>query len=233
MRTLAVLPVKKFEAAKKRLSDLFPGGTRQALVQAMFSDVLVSLRHAERVHAIAVVSADPLAQARARAERVLLIEDPEQAGQTAAAIMGVEHAVAEGFDRVLLVPGDAPLLDPTELDEMLARAEADDLAAVIVPDRHGTGTNALLLAPPDAFAPSFGPGSLERHADAAEASPGSYRIEEVESLLYDVDTPADLRRLREILDARRRLAPMTRGLLFQLDRSRPGPEAAPVDAVQV
>ncbi len=34
----------------------------------------------------------------------------------------------------------------------------------IVPDRHGTGTNALLLAPPQAIAPAFGPGSCERHA---------------------------------------------------------------------
>ena len=34
---------------------------------------------------------------------------------------------------------------------------------MIVPDRHGTGTNALALTPPDVMAPAFGEGSFERH----------------------------------------------------------------------
>jgi 2-phospho-L-lactate guanylyltransferase len=62
----------------------------------------------------------------------------------------------------------------------------------IVPDRHGTGTNALLLTPPDAFAPSFGPGSFARHrALAGDAC----RVAELPSLMHDVDTPEDLRTL--------------------------------------
>ncbi len=236
MRTLAILPVKKFEDAKQRLAETLPGGTRAALVQAMFSDVLVALRHAERIDAIAVVTVDPMAQARVRAERVLLLEDTRQAGQSVATEIGVRHALDERFDRVLLVPGDAPLLDPIEVDALLDAAEADGLSAVIVPDRHGTGTNALAIAPPDALAPSFGPGSLERHIEAAEQSALAYRVEEVESLLYDVDTADDLATLRSILDGRRRLAPMTRGALFQLDRAHSAADEPPQpagDAVEV
>jgi len=220
VRTLAVLPVKRYHAAKQRLAPLLPGGTREALVEAMFSDVLRSLRHAERVDATAVVTVDPLAQARVRAERVVLLEDPRQAGQSSAAAVGVAYALEEAYDRVLLVPGDTPLLDPTEVDALLDRAAAERLDALFVPDRHGTGTNAVVLSPPDALAPSFGPDSLERHARGAEAAGLAYRVDEVESLLYDVDTPEDLTELRGVLDSRRRLAPMTRGALFQLDRSR-------------
>lgn len=230
MRTLAILPVKKFEAAKQRLAELLPGGTRAALVQAMFSDVLVALRHSEQVDAVAVVTLDPLAQARVRAERVLLLEDAEQAGQSPAAEIGIGHALSEGFDRVLLVPGDAPLLDPAEVDALLDRAETDGLAAVIVPDRHGTGTNALVLAPPDALTPSFGAGSLERHIEAAEEAGIPYRVEEADSLLYDVDTPDDLLTLRSILGSRRGLAPMTRGALFQFDRARAQADEPPSPA---
>ena len=66
------------------------------------------------------------------------------------------------LERVLLVPGDCPALDPPSSTSCSAGAtSAPDV--VIVPDRHGTGTNALLLTPPDAIAPSFGPGSRERH----------------------------------------------------------------------
>lgn len=229
MRTLAVLPIKRFDAAKQRLADQLPGASRQALVLAMFSDVLVALRHAEWVDAVVVVTSDPLAQARVRAEGAALIDDPEQNGQSAAARLGVEKAADEGYDRVLLVPGDTPLLDAAELDTLLERAEADELDAVIVPDRHGTGTNALLLRPPGVLDPSFGPDSLERHLAAADDARLSHRVEEPESLLYDVDTGEDLLALRDVLDGRRGLAPMTRGALFQLDRSRgaePEPDAA-------
>lgn len=227
MRTLAVLPVKRYHAAKQRLAALLPGGTREALVEAMFSDVLRSLRHAERVDTTAVVTVDPLAQARVRAERVVLLEDPGQAGQSAAAAVGLAFALEEGYDRVLLVPGDTPLLDPTEVDALLDRAAAERLDALFVPDRHGTGTNAMVLSPPDILTPSFGPNSLERHVGAAEDARLAYRTDEVESLLYDVDTPDDLNELRGVLDSRRRLAPMTRGALSQLDRAWGTGAAAP------
>ena len=234
MHTLAILPVKRFVAAKQRLSDVLPGGTREALVQAMFSDVLVSLRHSERVDTTAVVTLDPLAQARVRAERVLLLEDHEQAGQSAAVSLGIAYALEEGYDRVLLVPGDTPLLDPTEVDALLDAAAAQGPGALIVPDRHETGTNALVLTPPDALAPSFGHGSLERHVGAAEHAGLRARVERPESLLHDVDTPDDLAVFRDVLDGRRGLAPMTRGALAQIDRARaPFPVADRSSSVEV
>ena len=69
----------------------------------------------------------------------------------------------------------------------------------IVPDRHGEGTNALLLTLPPAIEPAFGPGSLERHTAAARASGAAHRVDEVGSLALDVDTPEDLAELRDTL----------------------------------
>ena len=45
---------------------------------------------------------------------------------------------------VLMVPGDCPALDRDELDALLDEP-ADSPSVVIVPDRHGSGTNACLL----------------------------------------------------------------------------------------
>ncbi len=70
---------------------------------------------------------------------------------------------------------------------------------VIVPDRHGAGTNALLLSPPDVIEPSFGPGSFARHAARAHAAATVVRVAEVRSLGLDVDTPDDLEALRAAL----------------------------------
>ncbi len=225
MRTIAILPVKSFGAAKQRLGELLAGGSRRALAQAMFSDVLSALRHVPELDEVAVVTGDSSAEWAARAERVLVLPDPLEDGQSAAAEIGVRHALAQGFDRALLVPGDAPLLDPAEVSDLLRR---DDATAAIVPDRHGTGTNALLLSPPDAFVPSFGPGSFERHVAGARDADVEYSVDELPSLTLDVDTPGDLAEVARRLESRRGLAPQTRGALNQLGRmgALPTPVAA-------
>ena len=227
MRTIAILPVKSFGAAKQRLSDMLGGGARSALAQAMFSDVLASLRHARSLDAIAVVTADRVADSTAAGHGAIGIRDHEESGQSHAASLGIGWALEHGFERALLVPGDTPLLEPSELDDLLDRAEERSLGVVIVPDRHGTGTNALLLCPPDAIAPSFGPGSRARHQEAARSAGVTVALEEPPSLVLDVDTPEDLAELSGRLGARRGQAPMTRGTLMQLERTRSrGPRAA-------
>lgn len=220
MRTLAILPIKSFDAAKQRLSGLLGSGSRQALAQAMFSDVLGALRHVPGLEGVAVVTSDAHAQTAAALERVHVIEDTAQSGHSAAAMLGIRHALAVGCERVLLVPGDAPLLDPRELGELMERSAADEVAVAIVPDRHGTGTNGLLIAPPDCFEPSFGPGSRERHVAAAQAAGLRHSVEPLPSLVHDVDTPDDLAELAAVLESRRGSAPSTRGTLAQLQRSR-------------
>jgi 2-phospho-L-lactate/phosphoenolpyruvate guanylyltransferase len=214
MRTLAILPVKSFDAAKRRLAPALGPDSRQALAQAMFADVLASLRRVPGLDSMAVVTADPVAGAAARGERVLVLRDTAQAGQSAAAAIGISYALAEGFERVLLVPGDTPLLDPGEVAALLRARRA----VSIVPDRHGTGTNALLLTPPDALTPAFGPGSLERHVAAAAAAGATSAVEKVPSLMLDVDTGADLSALIAALAERRGGAPATRGALRRLER---------------
>jgi 2-phospho-L-lactate guanylyltransferase len=80
---------------------------------------------------------------------------------------------------------------------------------VIVPDRHGQGTNALLLTPPDVMEPAFGEGSFARHAARARAAGAAVRVADLPSLALDVDTPEDLAALL----AGRADAPRTRALL--------------------
>jgi 2-phospho-L-lactate/phosphoenolpyruvate guanylyltransferase len=214
MRTLAILPVKSLGAAKRRLAPALGSGSRQALAQAMFADVLASLRRVPGLDSVAVVTADPVAGAAARAERVMVLRDTAQAGQSAAAAIGISYALAEGFERALIVPGDTPLLDPGEVAALLRVRRA----VSIVPDRHGTGTNALVLTPPDALAPSFGPGSLERHVAAATAAGATSAVEKLPTLMLDVDTAADLSALIAALAERPGQAPSTRGALRRLER---------------
>lgn len=215
MRTAAILPVKDFGAAKQRLGSLLGSGSRQALAQAMFQDVLASLRKTDGIEQIVVVASEPSVEFAAD-EQIVLLEDEVRDGQSPAAAQGIRWAVASGFERVLLVPGDTPLLSSAELDALLANAPEE---VVIVPDRHGTGTNGLLLRPPTAIEPSFGPGSLERHVAAARAAGVAHRVERMPSLMFDVDTSDDLAVVAESIEASHAIAPRTRGALRQLDRA--------------
>jgi 2-phospho-L-lactate guanylyltransferase len=228
MRTLAIVPIKNFDVAKQRLSESLAIGGRRSLVQAMFSDVLGALRRTEGIEQIAVVTADVAAGSVAVGERMIVLPDDVSAGQSAATEIGIRYALDQGFERVLLVPGDTPLLKPPDLDEMLERCELDGIAVAIVADRHGTGTNGLLITPPGTFDPSFGPGSLERHLAQARERGLVHRVEALPSLEHDVDTPGDLAALWAVVDDSRRGAQRTRGALSQLDRA--GARAAIVGA---
>jgi 2-phospho-L-lactate guanylyltransferase len=218
MQTTAVLPVKSFAEAKRRLRSGLAPGERRALAQAMFCDVLIALRRSARVDSVLVVSADHGAQQIATGYGANVLPDAEH-GHNVAARHGVEQALQEGATRVLLVPGDCPTLSPAELDGLLER-ELPEPSVLIVPDRHGTGTNALVLTPPQALPPSFGPGSCERHLENARQAGVHGEVVHVDSLALDVDTAEDLEALQDALDARHGGAANTRGMLAQFLRSR-------------
>jgi 2-phospho-L-lactate guanylyltransferase len=219
VRTFAILPVKRFAEAKARLGDELSGGTRRALTEAMVTDVLMALRRTDAVDEVLVVTSEPAAEAIGRGYGAKVVHDDVEAGQSPAARLGIARAAEAGATRVLLVPGDCPALDPAELGALLARPPERGL--VIVPDRHGSGTNALLLTPPDVIEPAFGPASRERHEAAAVAAGVPFSVEDVPTLALDVDTADDLEALRGALAARRGGAAHTRGMLSRLAGRRP------------
>lgn len=219
MQTAAILPVKRFANAKRRLEAALPGGARRALAEAMFMDVLTALRRVSALDAVLVVSADPGAQRIAEGYGARVIEDPAESGQDQAVVRAAAVARELGAAQVLCLAGDCPLIDPAELEALLGRPRAAERFAVVVPDRHGTGTNGLLLSPPDALHPRYGPDSFQRHLQLAQEAGVPAEVAEVESIALDVDTPDDFAALHERLAARRGGAAHTRGMLHQLQRT--------------
>jgi 2-phospho-L-lactate/phosphoenolpyruvate guanylyltransferase len=190
MRATAVVPVKRFAVAKSRLAQGVDEARKPDLVAAMVADVLEAIGAARFVERTIVVSQEPRAAELAAAAGADLLSDFDDASHSAAALAGIAAAEAAGADCVALLPGDCPLLDPRELDKMLTGVP--DRYVAVIPDRHGTGTNALVLAPPGAIEPSFGEGSRERHVAAARAAGIPFGVEELPSLGLDLDTPADI-----------------------------------------
>ncbi|MGD1050391.1 MAG: 2-phospho-L-lactate guanylyltransferase [Solirubrobacteraceae bacterium] len=197
MRTLAILPVKRFELAKTRLGEQLPAPQRRRLAEAMVADVLDALSASPGLDAV-VVTNEPAVASLAGAAGAGVLADAAESGQSAAALVGIAHALRNSYGRALLVPGDCPALDGPALRTLLD-SPADAPAVTIVPDRHGSGTNALLLTPPDVIEPGFGPGSFARHRRRAAAAGAAWRVERLEPLMLDLDTPDDLVVLRVAL----------------------------------
>lgn len=200
MNATAVLPVKRFDAAKQRMAAGVEGERRRQLVAAMVADVLEAIAEARAIDRVIVVSGEPLAQELAAEAGAEVVPDPEDAGHIEAALAGIARAEVEGADRVVLLAGDCPLLDPRELDRLLTGVPERYVG--VVPDRHGAGTNALLLSPPDAIVPAFGEGSRARHVDAAREAGIPFGVEELPSIELDLDTPADVIALTRELEKR-------------------------------
>lgn len=211
MRTAVILPVKSFSRAKQRLGAGVGESLRDDLARAMVGDVLVAVHRCAGIERVIVVTNEPSVRAAALYKNAIVIEDASERGQSEAVALGLQRAAAEGFQRALCIPGDCPALDPLQIDELLGCSAAP--AVVIIPDRHGTGTNGLLLSPPGVIEPSFGTDSYKRHLALAEAAGAPSKVAAVPSLLLDIDTSDDLEVLRERLRSEHIGAPRTRSVL--------------------
>jgi 2-phospho-L-lactate guanylyltransferase len=200
VKATAVLPVKRFAEAKQRLAAGIDDEHREAVVAAMLDDVLEAIGEARSIERTIVVSDEAVAAAGAAAVGAEVVPDPGEGGHSGAALAGIARAEQLDAECVVLLPGDCPLLEPRELDRLLTGLPASYVA--IVPDRHGTGTNALALSPPRAIRPAFGAGSCARHVAAARGAGVPFAVEELASLALDLDTPADVVALTRELAAR-------------------------------
>ena len=188
--------------AKTRLRSVLSPDARKALATAMLDDVLAAAT-ATRWPVLVVTDARSIA-ARARAAGARAMVVPARGTRDAAA-HGLARAARDGATAALVIAADVPLLRAADLRRIGAAGRRAPL--VVVPDRRGSGTNALYLRPATRIAPRFGRGSFAAHR-AAGGPEG--RVLSLARLALDVDTPVDLRALRR---AARRAGPRTRAAL--------------------
>jgi 2-phospho-L-lactate/phosphoenolpyruvate guanylyltransferase len=219
LHTTAIVPVKGLSIANGRLDSLLSADERKRLAEALFLDLIVKLPRSRCIDDVLIVTADDSIARQARwFGHMLLVQDADE-GHSEAASAGARAAMAEGAQRVVMLPVDCPMLDIDELDAHVGHSPR---TVLIVPDHHATGTNALLLTPPDIFMPAFGPDSCARHVSRARASGISFALEEIESIAIDLDTPQDFSLLRDKLLLDPQPAPRTAQVLWELgDRTQP------------
>lgn len=197
-----VLPMRTVSGGKARLGEALDAEEREELVLGLLMHTLAVLRTWPVLRRIHLVSPDPVLGAATGGAGVdVSVHRQRGEGLNEGISLGVLAAHEEGAPSVLVLPGDLPDLSVEALEELLIAADAGVVAAdggplvAIAPSDAGGGTNALLLRPPDAIAPAFGPGSFEAHLRAAEAAAVAVQVVSDSVLGFDLDTPDDLERL--------------------------------------
>ena len=190
---MILVPVKNLANAKQRLSPVLGPEGRQELAKAMCADVLETLARWRQRPAVAVVTSDRFAGDLAAHFGFEIIADDVNAGETGAIEMATAFYRSRGALHTLVIPADIPLIEVSELEEIVESAPPS--GALLVPDAAGRGTNAALRAPADLFPLRFGNDSFLPHLAAAKATGLPCVVLKLPGFALDVDRPEDLQQL--------------------------------------
>lgn len=191
-----LIPVKEFREAKKRLAPHFSSAERAELAEAMcadFFEVVAATRCVERVF---VVSKEPGALARARERGWETISEDRQISESDSVDAASRYCAAQGVQALLRLPIDLPLAEPQDVEAVFRKFDEKfdgAPAAVLIPSKDGTGTNALLRMPPGLFPSRFGPNSFALHLAEAERCGARVCVLRNARLELDIDELEDLR----------------------------------------
>jgi 2-phospho-L-lactate/phosphoenolpyruvate guanylyltransferase len=199
--TWAVIPVKRFAAAKARLAPVLDATERTVLARLMFEDVLDGVVQCNGVlSGTLVVTSDEEAAAVAGQRGAKVIGDSEESGINAAITRVAQHV--QEHDGIIVVPSDIPQLSPLAI-AMAARAIAAERTLALVAAAQDGGTNLLACRPITAMPLCFGAQSFDRHCRAAMQAGLAVQQMDCRELALDIDRPEDLGQFLK-LDSRTR-----------------------------
>ena len=190
-----VVPVKNFIDAKQRLREYLGQSERAELYRCMLEDVLDCVCRLNLLDGIALVTLDSTATALADKFGIRIISEPANRGHTEAVQYGIEMLMKEGVGEIMTLPGDIPLVTPSELQSLVDSHNNLNCSRAfsIVPSRDYGGSNAVICSPPDVVPLAFGADSYFPNVQKAKAAGIEPNVVELLGISLDIDTISDLR----------------------------------------
>lgn len=198
MNLYAIVPVKRFENAKTRLSAVLDKNDRIHLSSLMLDDTLRILSSSSSLSKMIVVSSDKRAEKLAERHGANFVNEERERGVNSAVALADSYCVREAADASIILPHDLPLLDESDIRKAQELAQNESRCIVICPSYRYDGTNMLLRKPPSAIATSYDSDSYNMHIKTAASRGISIKYFISKTLMYDIDTPEDaLQLIRE------------------------------------
>lgn len=188
---VAIVPVARLDDAKSRLGEVLDAEERRDLVERLIRRTVAAVVAARGIDETIVVTPDDEVRSLALELGARPVRQRGR-GLDGALRQARDEALAAGAEAMVIVPIDLPRVSRDAVEALVAPLIRPERPLVVLaPDRHGRGTNALVVAPPDAIELRFGPDSRDAHRRAAHDADAHY-LEIDGALALDLDTPEDL-----------------------------------------
>jgi 2-phospho-L-lactate guanylyltransferase len=195
MKTFAIVPVKKFENAKTRLSRILSADDRIQLSSLMLQDTLSVLGGMQRLEETVVVSGDKRAREISARYGAKILHEQKESGVNAAVKLADIYCSKRKADATVVIPQDLPLLDTIDVAMACDLAEKEAKCIVICPSLRYDGTNLLLRKPPSTTETYYDNDSYETHIKSARERGIPVKLFLSKRLMSDLDTPEDVMQL--------------------------------------
>lgn len=192
MTLYAIIPVKKLDTGKLRLSTVLDREGRRELSLCMLRDVLKVAASAEDVDEVVVVSPDQEALNLAEETGFTPLKEEEQRGVNMAVKDANAFSLSRGASSTLVLPADIPLIQPRDIQEIV-EASKPEASVVITPAIRMDGTNALLRRPPEVIQTSYDKESYRTHIRYASEKNIHLAVIRSKTVMLDLDIPKDIK----------------------------------------
>lgn len=197
MTLWAIIPVKPLRRGKSRLAGALSEDERTELNRTLLEHTLKTLSGLKELEEVLVISRDPQALTIARNHGARTVREDGQPELNTALKRATVIAQVYATRGVLVLPADLPLITREDVLTLIQHVD-DPPVVVIAPDRHGKGTNALLMSPSGLIEYDFGEDSFQRHCERVRESGARLEIVDLPSLGLDLDVPEDLEIIRTL-----------------------------------
>ena len=188
MKISAIVPVKTFSKAKKRLN--LQQAVKEKICNLMLQEVLKTVSNCELINKIVLVSKDEAALNIGRQFGAIEIFDNES-GVNDAVSLADQYLSDKEFDCSVIFPQDIPTMTSSDIDNLLNFVKSNR-SVIIVPSRQFNGTNALVRCPADIMKTSYDMGSYTFQMDAARTKTENISIALIRRMMLDIDDEHDL-----------------------------------------
>ena len=188
MKISAIVPVKTFSKAKKRLN--LQQAVKEKICNLMLQEVLKTVSNCELINKIVLVSKDEAALKIGRQFGAVEIFDNES-GVNDAVSLADQYLSDKEFDCSVIFPQDIPIMTSSHIGNLLNFVKSNR-SVIIVPSRQFNGTNALVRCPADIMKTSYDMGSYTFQMDAARTKTENISIALIRRMMLDIDDEHDL-----------------------------------------
>lgn len=193
MDVCAVVPVKKFDQSKSRLSPLLQNDERIELSRTLLQDILNTLLLCRELTKIVVVTSDPSAKEITENLGLECLIQPKDNGVNSAIRCADRYLYQANIGTSITIPCDLPLLLRQDIDYVCHYIPGRSASVIICPSYKFDGTNLLVRNPFNIFSDTrYDCSSFRGHLEASIKAGAYTRVLLCSRLMIDLDTPEDL-----------------------------------------